>query len=238
MSTNNILSPANGKPIIVPSQDIVLGIYYLSLETARVPRHPRRGGAGLRHDRRDRARAVPPRASSCTTRSARASHGVDADGKPIVRARGHHARAHADRPGAAEAPDGAVQPDQPPADQEERLRRDRRGLSPLRPEGMRDLRRPADGPRLRPGRQGRHLVRQGRPDHPRREAGADRQDPGRGEGVRAAVPGRPDHRRRALQQGGRRLVALHRRGGARHDARISKQERDAWSRCTDESPAR
>ena len=33
MSTNNILSPANGKPIIVPSQDIVLGLYYLSLET-------------------------------------------------------------------------------------------------------------------------------------------------------------------------------------------------------------
>ena len=32
MSTNNILSPANGKPIIVPSQDIVLGIYYLSDE--------------------------------------------------------------------------------------------------------------------------------------------------------------------------------------------------------------
>ncbi len=34
MSTNNILSPANGKPIIVPSQDIVLGLYYLSIETA------------------------------------------------------------------------------------------------------------------------------------------------------------------------------------------------------------
>ncbi|MDA1089034.1 MAG: DNA-directed RNA polymerase subunit beta' [Proteobacteria bacterium] len=32
MSTNNILSPANGKPIIVPSQDIVLGLYYLSIE--------------------------------------------------------------------------------------------------------------------------------------------------------------------------------------------------------------
>jgi DNA-directed RNA polymerase subunit beta' len=31
MSTNNILSPANGRPIIVPSQDIVLGLYYLSL---------------------------------------------------------------------------------------------------------------------------------------------------------------------------------------------------------------
>ncbi len=32
MSTNNILSPANGKPVIVPSQDIILGVYYLSLE--------------------------------------------------------------------------------------------------------------------------------------------------------------------------------------------------------------
>jgi DNA-directed RNA polymerase subunit beta' len=31
MATNNILSPANGKPIIVPSQDIVLGLYYLSI---------------------------------------------------------------------------------------------------------------------------------------------------------------------------------------------------------------
>jgi DNA-directed RNA polymerase subunit beta' len=35
MSTNNILNPANGKPIIVPSQDIVLGLYYLSLESPR-----------------------------------------------------------------------------------------------------------------------------------------------------------------------------------------------------------
>jgi len=33
MSTNNILSPSNGKPIIVPSQDMVLGIYYLSQMT-------------------------------------------------------------------------------------------------------------------------------------------------------------------------------------------------------------
>ncbi len=31
MSTNNILSPANGKPIIVPTQDIILGLYYMSL---------------------------------------------------------------------------------------------------------------------------------------------------------------------------------------------------------------
>src|SRR6202000_3471695 len=30
MSTNNTLSPANGKPIIIPSQDIVLGLYYMT----------------------------------------------------------------------------------------------------------------------------------------------------------------------------------------------------------------
>ncbi|UWU57749.1 DNA-directed RNA polymerase subunit beta' [Stenotrophomonas maltophilia] len=30
MSTNNILSPANGEPIIVPSQDVVLGLYYMT----------------------------------------------------------------------------------------------------------------------------------------------------------------------------------------------------------------
>ncbi len=34
MCTNNILSPAHGKPIIVPSQDIVLGIYYMTRERA------------------------------------------------------------------------------------------------------------------------------------------------------------------------------------------------------------
>lgn len=32
MSTNNILSPANGEPIIVPNQDVVLGLYYLTRE--------------------------------------------------------------------------------------------------------------------------------------------------------------------------------------------------------------
>ncbi len=32
MSTNNILSPASGRPIIVPTQDIVLGLYYLTID--------------------------------------------------------------------------------------------------------------------------------------------------------------------------------------------------------------
>ncbi len=37
MSTNNILSPANGKPIISADKDVVLGLYYLTLELANEP---------------------------------------------------------------------------------------------------------------------------------------------------------------------------------------------------------
>src|SRR5947209_7266867 len=36
MSSNNILSPANGEPIIVPSQDVVLGLYYMTRELINV----------------------------------------------------------------------------------------------------------------------------------------------------------------------------------------------------------
>lgn len=37
MSTNNILSPANGKPIMTPTQDMVLGLYWMTKEIAGVP---------------------------------------------------------------------------------------------------------------------------------------------------------------------------------------------------------
>jgi DNA-directed RNA polymerase subunit beta' len=37
MSSNNILSPANGEPIIVPTQDVVLGLYYMTRELIGVP---------------------------------------------------------------------------------------------------------------------------------------------------------------------------------------------------------
>ena len=41
LSTNNILSPSNGKPIIVPNQDIVLGIYYLSQALIKLKQNQR-----------------------------------------------------------------------------------------------------------------------------------------------------------------------------------------------------
>jgi DNA-directed RNA polymerase subunit beta' len=37
MATNNIFSPSSGKPILTPSQDIVLGAYYLTIEPRTKP---------------------------------------------------------------------------------------------------------------------------------------------------------------------------------------------------------
>ena len=164
MSTNNILSPANGKPIIVPSAG----------HRAR----PLLPVDGRRRTSRARAWRSPI--------SAKSQHALDAkavtlhakikarvqitmttDGKRVTKVDQHDAGPHAAVGDPAEAPERAVQPDQPPADQEGDHQRHRRRLSPLRPEGDGDLRRPHDGPRLRPGLQGRHLLRQGRPDHPR-----------------------------------------------------------------------
>ncbi len=68
LSTNNILSPANGKPIAVPSQDMVIGAYYLTYHPRGRPEpgHPRRlrrDAAGLRQLRRGRA---APTNSACS----------------------------------------------------------------------------------------------------------------------------------------------------------------------------
>ena len=67
MSTNNILHPANGSPIIVPSQDIVLGLYYLSI--MREGDEKREAAQGVRRHGRDRARAACQGRSTCTPRS-------------------------------------------------------------------------------------------------------------------------------------------------------------------------
>jgi DNA-directed RNA polymerase subunit beta' len=48
MSTNNIFSPSSGKPILTPSQDIVLGAYYLTIEPRKKPAKERPRAAALR----------------------------------------------------------------------------------------------------------------------------------------------------------------------------------------------
>ena len=80
MSTNNILSPANGKPIIVPSQDIVLGLYYLSLEKEGEPGegHTISDSAELEH-------ALHTGAITLHSKIKALYETVDEDNKPITR---------------------------------------------------------------------------------------------------------------------------------------------------------
>ncbi len=80
MSTNNILSPANGKPIIVPSQDIVLGLYHITME-----RPGERGEGMLFTSIGEIEQALEAKAVSLHARVKARFHTVDADGKPVVR---------------------------------------------------------------------------------------------------------------------------------------------------------
>ena len=80
MSTNNILSPANGKPIIVPTQDIVLGLYYLSQERDNEP-----GQGMVFHDIGEIEHALFSGAVTLHAKVEARYKTVDQDGKPIIR---------------------------------------------------------------------------------------------------------------------------------------------------------
>jgi DNA-directed RNA polymerase subunit beta' len=80
MSTNNVLSPANGKPIIVPSQDMILGLYYVSLEKAGEPNE-----GMLLADQAEIEHALHAGLINLHTRIVTRFHTVDAGGNDIVR---------------------------------------------------------------------------------------------------------------------------------------------------------
>jgi DNA-directed RNA polymerase subunit beta' len=79
MSTNNILSPANGKPIIVPSQDIVLGLYYLSMDREGEP-----GEGKAFADIGEIHHALEARATTLHAKIRARYRTVDPEGKPIT----------------------------------------------------------------------------------------------------------------------------------------------------------
>ena len=181
MSTNNILHPANGQPIIVPSQDIVLGLYYSDADA-------RRRAGQYEEDRRqasDRgffatwARSStrsPPRRSRCTPRS-RAAPG------PTTKTASACRRSSTRRPGRLFL--GQLLPEHVkiPFDVVNKLMTkkeisgdDRHRLPQLRSEGDGDLLRPHHVARLPRGVQGRHLVRQGRHGGAGHQAAAHRRD--------------------------------------------------------------
>ena len=218
MSTNNILSPANGKPIIVPSQDIVLGIYYLSLETPEFratddERAPAFGTIG------EIEAALYHRAVGLHHKIRARFATVDPDGRPVV-------RRVVTTPGRMLI--AQVLPKHPAVPFSLINRQlTKKNVSDVidavyRHCGQKECVIFAD--RLMGlgfNQAARAGISFGKDDLiiPPEKPESDSQDAGRGEGFRAAVPGRPDHRRRALQQGGGRLVALHRRRGQGDDAR-------------------
>ncbi len=80
MSTNNILHPANGAPIIVPSQDIVLGLYYLSIVSDGEP-----GQGKAFADLGELEHALHSRVITLHTKIKYRWKGLDENGKPVTR---------------------------------------------------------------------------------------------------------------------------------------------------------
>ncbi len=78
MSTNNILHPANGQPIIVPSQDIVLGLYYLSIMREGLP-----GEGKLYGEMAEIEHALHSKVIHLHTKIKYRWEGDDENGKPI-----------------------------------------------------------------------------------------------------------------------------------------------------------
>ncbi len=125
MSTNNILSPAHGKPIIVPSQDIVLGIYYMTRERA----FARARARSSRARRRSAPRTTRAR-STCRRRSG--AHGRQAgrdDRRPRAPLRHRPEAAAVRRHQQGDGQEAAAEPHRP-------------HLPALRREGDRPPRRP------------------------------------------------------------------------------------------------
>ena len=80
MSTNNILSPSNGKPIIVPSQDIILGLYYMTMQ-----RDGEKGEGMVFGDVAEIQHALDEKVVSIHAKVQCRYHTVDADNNPITK---------------------------------------------------------------------------------------------------------------------------------------------------------
>src|SRR6201746_2375872 len=80
MSTNNILHPANGAPIIVPSQDMVLGLYYLSIMNQNEP-----GEGMVFSDIGELHHALENKVVTLHSKIRYRWQGVDENNKPVTR---------------------------------------------------------------------------------------------------------------------------------------------------------
>ena len=221
LSANNILSPANGQPIAVPSQDIVLGCYYLTKEK------PNAKGAGRAFACVEDVLYALAAGEVETLASIRLQYTGELidlttmdDDQDVVRAEVQHIKNK-----VINTTVGRVHPRRPPRGHSVRQRPAQEArpaaarpvrLPPLRPREDRPHPRRDQGSRFPARGEGRHLDQHHRPRDPRRQ-GHDRLPgpQGRARG-RKAVPRRRHHQRRALQQGHRDLDRSHRERGRRH----------------------
>ena len=166
LSANNILSPSNGAPIAVPTQDMVLGIYYLTKERLATPEHPVRGEGRLFADAEE-------------VRIAYDNEDVDLQARIRLRWKRRGDRDHGGPHALQRGRAGAAALREPGAE-EEGGHRPRRPLhEPARQRGDRALPRRAEGPRLPLRDPVGPLDRHRRHAHPVVEGAADRQRPGR-----------------------------------------------------------
>ncbi len=204
MSSNNILSPANGDPIIVPTQDVVLGLYYMTRELVNV-----KGEGMVFANLAEVHRAYQNRAVELHAKVKVRIHEIEIDEQKERTEKTSIIETTVGRALLAEIlPVGLpYRADQHRADEEGDLRPDQPVLPSPWPEGHGRVRRPADvhGLPLRHAR--RHLDRHRRHEDPGREEGHPRQRRKGRQGDPGAVRFGSRDRRRALQQGRRHLVA-------------------------------
>ncbi len=225
LASNNVLFPANGEPSIVPSQDVVLGLYYATRE-----RINGKGEGMVFSDVTEMLRALDNGAVEITAKiSVRLTEYVKG-ARRRVRAGdqpgGHHRGPRAAERDPAQGP--ALQQHQQGAEEEGDLASHQRELPQVRPEGDGDLRRQAAAGRLQAGHARRHLDRHRRHAGAEGEAQAHRARREGSQGDRAAVRLGPGDRRRALQQGGRHLGQDRRRSRQGHDEPAVQAE-GAWT---------
>ena len=209
MSTNNILSPAHGEPIIVPTQDVVLGLYYMTRENvqargtgmvfadiAEVHRAFQCGAVGLHARIRARIRDV---VFDRRRGNGRKGSVVRHDGRTRLVV-GNHAGGALVRPGKSLD------------EQEGDLVVDQRLLPQSRVEGDGRVRRSAHVHGLQLRDAFRCLHRRGGHGRAEREEVDSCRGGKGGQGDRGAVCIGPGYAGRALQQGGRHLVVYQRAG--------------------------
>ena len=232
MSTNNILSPANGKPIINPTQDIVLGLYYATRERKFAKGCYREGSLVV--DKKGHAEGYLRGVFSSVDEVRMAYDHGEVTLHSGIRVRATTSEGEVQDPSTTTVgrvphrrgpPRGAVvRPGQQDPRQEGALVAHRRLLPQAPQQGDRPPGRPPAHARLRLRHARRRLDLHGPHGDPAGEGRPARRGAGRSAARHRPVPGRAHHRRRALQQDRRHLGRRRRRGHQGDDERDRQGE--------------